>query len=333
MLKRTEKNSSGQKKRQDAVVFLCLAALVLTIIYINIRGLVTSYVDSFILQGSDRSEAVANLKGLDADPSQALVAARANWDNWRYSRLRDEVTVSAADGVSLHGYYYDEGSDTVAIFVPRYSQDGTADFLLAPWLNEETACSVLVIDPRTCGASGGNGFSYGFLESADLSVWVDWAEETLGSRRFIVCGEGAGANTVLFAASSGLLEGREVLAVAESPFGSFREQAAYTLKESYQLPAVPFLSMMERKANRAEILFDCADMELSAALTGSSARVPVLFLSSSGDTYIPAEMTRAAYEAYPGEKILVSGSGAHGTVTAEESAAICETLTRWLAGE
>ena len=145
---------------------------------------------------------------------------------------------------------------------------------------------------------------------------MDWAEDTLESRRFILCGEGAGANTILFAAAGGALEGRAAFVVAESPYGSFRDQAKHTLKESYQIPEFPFLSMMESKMNRFDIDFSSGDMELAAALTGSSAQVPVLFLSSGSDSYIPAEMTRAAYDAYPGEKELISGGTDHGTVYA-----------------
>ena len=316
MSKQNQKTASGQSKRQNTVVFLCLAALVLTIAYVNVRGLVDSYVDSFIFRGEERAEAAGYLKGLDGEPTADWKALQEEWDNWRYSRLRDEATVTAAGGVTLHGYYYDEGGDTTAIFVPRYHGDGTADFLLASRLHERTGCNVLIIDPRTCGESGGDSFTYGYREAEDLVCWMDWAEETLGSDRFILCGEGAGANTILFAAAAGALEGRVDLVVAESPYGSFGDQARYTLKESYQIPAVPFYSMMESKVNRSDAGFVSGDLELAAALAGSSAGVPVLFLASGGDRYIPAEMTRAAFDAYPGEKTWITGGSAHGTVTA-----------------
>ena len=316
MSKHNQKTPSRQEKRQSMVVFFCLAALVLAIAYVNVRGLVESYVDSFIFQGDERAEAVSYLKGLDGEPAAELKELQKIWDNWRYSRLRDEVMVTAADGTGLHGYYYDEGGDTTAIFVPRYHGDGTADFLLAAHLNEQTGCNVLVIDPRTCGESGGDSFSYGYQEAGDLILWMDWAEKTLGSERFILCGEGAGANTILFAAASGALEGRVDVVVAESAYGSFRDQAKYTLKESYQIPAVPFYSMMESKVNKSDVGFDSGDMELAAALTGSSAGVPVVFLASAGDSYIPPEMTRAACDAYPGESVWISGGSTHGTVIA-----------------
>ncbi len=105
-----------------------------------------------------------------------------------------------------------------------------------------------------------------------------------------------------------------MLLLAESPYGSFREQAAHTLKESYQIPAFPFLSMMEGKMNRAAVGFVSADMELAEALAGSDTKVPAIFLASEADSYIPAEMTTSAYEAYPGEKRILSGGSGHGTV-------------------
>ncbi len=181
MSKQTKTNVSKEKKRQSIVIFCCLAAIVLTILYVNVAGLVDSYVDSFIFRGDESAEAVEYLAGLDEEPNAALTDLRDSWDNWRYSRLRDEVSITAADGTTLHGYYYEEGGDITAIFVPRYHQDGTADFLLAAELNALTGCNVLIPDPRTCGESGGEAFSYGFKEAADLTAWMDWAEEALAA--------------------------------------------------------------------------------------------------------------------------------------------------------
>ncbi len=329
-----KKPASPARKRQNLFIALAALGLALVIGWANVSGLTDSYFSAFVLRGDEADEAVTYLKGLETDLSQdeqtALAALQADWDSWRYSRLRDEAEIAAPDGTTLHGYYYDEGSGITAIFLPRFNQDGTGDFLLGPWLNAATGCNILLPDPRAHGLSGGEFYSYGYREAEDLTAWMDWADEALGEQTFLLCGECSGANAILFAAASGGLDGRAAFAVAESPFASFREEAAYTLKHSYGLPSFPFLTLLEGKLDRAGLGFQCADLELSAALAGSSAQLPVLFLQSDGDAYVPPEYTRAAYAAYPGPSQLVSGGQAHGTIFPDCRDEIQQALSPWL---
>lgn len=334
MSKQEKKPASPSKKKQNRVVLLSVAILALVVAAVNIRGLVNSYYDSFILRGSQADEAASYLKGLEEDgltekERGELVRLREDWDSWRYSRLRDEVTTTAADGVTLHGYFYDEGSDVTALFVPRFHQDGTGDFLLGPWLSGQTGCNILVIDPRAHGGSGGAYYSYGYRESEDLVCWMDWADETLGKQTFILCGEASGANTILFAAARGELDGRAAFAVAESPFASFRDLAVYTLKHSYKLPAFPFLNLMEWKLNRAGFGSRAEDMELSAALEGADFSLPVLLLSSGDDAYVPPEMTEKVAALLPDAQ-SVSTSGPHCSLCPGVMEGVEERLAEWV---
>jgi hypothetical protein len=336
MSKQQKKPVSPTKKSQISFAIFGAALLAVIIAVANIRGLVSTYYDCFVLRGEDTEEAVSYLAGLSedsltADELEALQALQRDWDSWRYSRLRDEVTVSAQDGATLHGALYDEGSAVTAIFIPRFDGSCDSDFLLAPTLNELTGCNVLAIDPRAHGESGGEAYTYGALESGDLAAWMDWAEQELGTTTFLLYGECSGANTILTSLSQGSLEGRTAFVVAESAYASFHEAADHILWSSYHLPAFPFLTLMESKFNAAGYGVTTDDLELADRLSGCGSAVPVLLLSSAQDAYILPEYTAAVEEAYPGEKQLLSGGTSHGTVFAACQDELYSILGNWCA--
>jgi hypothetical protein len=198
-------------------------------------------------------------------------------------------------------------------------------------LNELTGCNVLAIDPRAHGESGGEAYTYGALESGDLSAWMDWAEETLGTASFLLYGECSGANTILTALTQGSLEGRTAFVVAESAYASFHETAGHILWNSYHLPSFPFLTLMENKLNAAGYGVTTADLELESLLSACDSAVPVLFLESAQDEYILPEYTGAACAAYPGEKQLLTGGAGHGSVTAACLDELQTLLGNWCA--
>ena len=161
-----------------------------------------------------------------------------------------------------------------------------------------------------------SSFGFGYLEQQDLADWLNWAEAELGTRKFILWGEGTGANTILFAAASGLLPASVSCAVAESPYASLHELAKHGIWTWYTVPAFPFLNSIEAKVNRSDAGYRMSDLELGAALRDADCTLPVLFLQSTTDEYILPEWTQEVYNAYSGPKELISEGLDHGTVYA-----------------
>lgn len=276
-----------------------------------------SYFSSFVQRDDAVDTVMATFETLvpTEEEKALLLPLQREWDLYTSSRLRDEVTISADDGTELHGYYYDESSDVTVVVLPRYDEDGTADFLPGAWLNETTGCNILMPDPRCHGESGGEYTGFGYLEQYDLACWLEWAEETKGVQTFLIWGVGTGANTALYAADSGLLPDSVALIVAESAYASFHELAKYDMWKVFEVPS-PFLYPVEWKLAASDAGYTVKDLELADKLAGGSADVPVIFLTSAEDGYILPDWSRSVYDAYPGEKELISGGGSHGTVYA-----------------
>ena len=325
---------SGRNLARHSVILFWFTAVALLAIFAGrwIYAINEGYFNSFIRLDASMEQAAANMTGLDptAAEDDQLLPLQREWDLFTSSRLRDEVTLTARDGTVLHGCLYDEGSDVTAVFLPRFYEDGTADFLPGAWLNERTGCNILLIDPRCHGESGGEYFGFGVLEQYDLADWLAWADETLGAQTFLLWGEGTGANTILHAAAGGLLPESAVFAVAESPYASLHELASTNIWKWYKVPAFPFLNVIEWTLSRSEAGYAVGDADLAALLPDSGADLPVLFLQSAGDDYILPEWTRETYDAYPGPKEFFSGGYSHGTVYAAGREEIQTLLGGWL---
>ena len=328
----TRKKKRKKVRLNSALIFAgVLVAMLLIFGGRWVWAIMETYYGAFVERYSvSVEEAVEYMGGLEltAEESESLQSLQREWDLFTSSRLCDEVTVTSYDGVQLHGYLYNEGSSITVVVIPRFHQDGTADFLPGTWLNELTDCNILMPDPRNHGESGGEEFSYGYYEQRDLVCWLDWAEQELGEQTFILWGEGSGANTILFAEANGLLPDSVAFAVAESPFHSLHEMAKEQIYEWYTVPAFPFLTAIEWKVNR-KAGFNMDDTDLSAALRDESSELPVLFLTSAEDGYILPEWSSSVCELYSGEKEYISGGTAHGTVYAGSMDEIHTVITEW----
>ena len=340
-------NTSASKRRQAAArkkerqnvakhstILFWFTAIALIAIFLGrwYTAIGSGYFSSFVEIDAATATAVSNMKGLvPTDEEKALLLpVQREWDLWSSSRLRDEVETTAADGAELHGYLYNEGADVTVIVLPRFYQDGTADFLPGPYLHELTGCNLLLPDPREHGGSRGGYFTYGVREQNDIAAWIAWADAALGPQTYILWGEGTGANTILLAAANDLLPASVAFAVAESPYASLEELAQDRIWSWYSVP-MPFLSAVEGKLHRSAAGFTLQDAGVEAALEDKTPKTPVIFLCSAGDKYIDTEWTEAVIAAYAGPSETVTGGGSHGTVYAAQQTEIDALLARWWA--
>lgn len=314
------KQPEKRKLTRNTYIAVAFTAVLMVVIFVGrwVFAIKDGYFGSFVQRDESVETAMATFETITpvGEDAALLLPLQKEWDLFTSSRLRDEVTLTADDGTQLHGYYYDEGSDVTVVVLHKYNDTGEADFLPGTWLNEVTGCNILLPDARAHGGSDGSYTGFGYLEQKDLACWLEWAEDNLGSRNILIWGVGTGANTALFAADSGLLPDSVALIVAESPYASLHELARYTMWETFEIPSFPFLFPIEWELASSDAGYTVKDLELADKLAVGSADVPVVFLTSAEDGYILPDWTRSVYDAYPGQKELISGGTGHGTVYA-----------------
>ena len=330
----TAQKRAAKNVAKNSVIIFWFTAVMLLALFVGrwVFAIAKGYEASFVELDASTPTAVSNMKGRTPGAQEAaeLLPLQKEWDLYTSSRLRDEVSMTASDGAELHGCLYDEGASVTVVVLPRFAEDGTADFLPGVTLNALTGCNILMPDPRCHGESGGEYFTYGLTEKYDLADWLAWADGRLGEQTFILWGVGTGANTALMAAAEGLLPASVAFIAAESPYDSLHELANSNIWKFYSVPSFPFLNAIEGRVAR-KAGFSVKEVDMTAVLAGGTPQVPVLFLTSEYDSYIPAARSGAVIDAWSGPKELVTGGGSHGTVYAAQRDEIDALLAQWWA--
>lgn len=221
----------------------------------------------------------------------------------------ERVDITARDGTPLTGTLFRaEREQCLVILVHGYRSSGRADFCCAAQPFLAAGRSLLMIDERACGRSGGKSITYGAREQYDVQAWAEYAAGRFPGLPLVLEGMSMGAAVVLMAA--GLPLPATVRGViADCGYTSAREIILYTLmRRGYPAAAVwPFL----RAGARLWGGFDPADVSAEDSLR--RARVPVLFIHGEADPMVPCAMGRRNFAACASPKRIVTVPGAgHG---------------------
>ena len=221
-----------------------------------------------------------------------------------------ELSATTFDGLTLYGKYY-EYAPGAPIELMFHGYRGTAERDLCGGVQRAFSLgrSVLIVDQRGAGKSGGNVITFGVKEHKDCLCWVDFMVKHFGEDvKIVLCGISMGASTVLLAAGQELP--RQVIGVlADCGFSSARAiiqkviaQMKLPPKALYpfvRLGAMLFGGFDPNKADMIEAMKHC--------------KVPVIFFHGDADDYVPCHMSQENFDACAAVKRLVITPGAgHG---------------------
>lgn len=243
----------------------------------------------------------------------AALIAQANDVFARDGAICQEFDVSARDGVILRGWKVRAKSpngDWVMLFHGqgdnRVGTISYANFLL------RAGYSVVMMDTRAQGASGGTMTTYGWKERWDTKSIVSALYASEDPRRLFALGESMGAAIALQAAA---VEPRIPAVVAEAPFSNLREvtydyaglQLSPWLGKTLFRPA----TIIALRTAEKEGGFRADDVSPEQAV--SERAFPVLLICGTLDRRIPCRHARRIFRAATGLKELWVVRGAQHT--------------------
>ena len=229
---------------------------------------------------------------------------------WIKKQKREDVSVRTHDGLTLRGFLLlNNGTKDAAIAAPGWT-DRKENLFAEAKLLYDSGLSVLVFDQRAHGASEGEYSSFGFYESMDLRLWIDFLRDR-GYSRIVLYGHSMGAATVMIAAGS-MPEGTVACAIEDCGFTSMRDAVSSFVRGRVRwLPpfTYPLLLRMAEPMIRKNAGYSVDDASPIAKMAGCT--VPMLFIHGTDDSFVPYDMMPDLYDAHPGpkERLDVAGAG------------------------
>jgi len=222
----------------------------------------------------------------------------------------EEMKIRSFDGLDLYAKYY-EFAPNAPIEIMFHGYRGTAERDLAGGIQRafKLRRSVVLVDQRCSGKSGGNTISFGINEHKDCLMWVEHVAKRFGPDvKIILTGISMGASTVLMTADKDMPE-NVVGILADCGFSTAKDIIKKVIRQMH-LPA----SLLYPFVKLAAKIFGHFDLEEHSALEAmKKSRLPVIFIHGESDDYVPCEMSHINYEACISRKaILTVPKAGHG---------------------
>lgn len=223
----------------------------------------------------------------------------------------EQVEIEAQDGIHLVGHWYPcPGARRVIVAMHGWRSTWTNDFGMITDFWHNNGCHILFAEQRGQNNSGGDYMTFGYLERHDCLEWAKWAtERTEGALPLYLCGVSMGASTVLMTAGLTLpssVHGIMADCGFTSAYEIWRHVAEKNLHLSYRIHG----SMIEKICQKT---INASSRDISTLSALPQAKVPILFIHGTSDTFVPIQMTYDNYLACASPKrlLVVPGAG-HG---------------------
>ena len=221
---------------------------------------------------------------------------------------QEELWNTSKDGLRLHATYFpNSGSKRVAVCLHGYTSQGMSDYIGLSDYYLKHGFAMLLPDARAHGKSEGEYVGFGCLDRYDLIGWIQWIIDRCGEDvELLLHGTSRGGATVLMA--SGLSLPPQVKGiVSDCGFTSPKEVFTHVLHSMYHLPAFPMIQIASA-VNRRKAGYGLDDC--NAAREVRKAKVPVLLIHGSADSFVPCSMCEEIYEscASPKRKLIIEGA-------------------------
>jgi uncharacterized protein len=207
--------------------------------------------------------------------------------------IRD-VSIRAVDGITLQAWYlYPEDMNSSAVILlhglgdNRLGMSDYADIFL------HHGYSVLMVDARAHGESGGSVATYGLLESDDTRRWFEWLAANQHAKCIYGFGESMGAAQLL---NSLAIEPHFCAVAAECPFSTFREAAYERVGQHFStgpwLGRTILRPLVESAFLYARLRYHLDMERVSPEDAVAKTKVPVLLIHGENDDNLPIRHSR-----------------------------------------
>lgn len=307
---------------------LRIVTVVLGVVAAAELGIAAYFYRRTMIRGNAKTDRTIKMAGTDWNQHMPFIQARKEA---MLSEKHSDEWLMSADGLRLHATWFPQGEcKKIVICFHGYTSQGMKDYLGLSGYYLKNGYSMLLVDERAHGESEGKYIGFGCLDRIDALKWINWVLRKCGEDvEILLHGTSMGGATVLMMSSLELPAQVKGI-VSDCAFTSPKEVFSHVLKNMYHLPAFPVMNISNFLNKRfAGYGLD----ECNAAREVKKAKVPILFIHGSRDTFVPYSMCETMYEncASSKKKLIIEGA-AHAECYYKDTDAYENALTEFIGG-
>ncbi len=265
-------------------------------------------------RGNAKTERTTKMSGTDWEKYFPLMQERKGYV---LAQPHSDVYTTSFDGLKLHATYFPAvkegeqelhtGINKVVICFHGYTGEGLSNHMAIGDYFLKHGYAMLLPDARAHGQSEGEYIGFGCLDRQDALGWINWVIRECGEDvKIMLYGTSMGGATVLMTSGLELPDNVKGI-VSDCGFTSPKEVFTHVLNSMYHLPAFPAIQgadLINRK------LAGYGMDECNAKYEVQKAKVPILFIHGSADTFVPCSMCQEIYDncRSPKRKLIVEGA-------------------------
>lgn len=224
---------------------------------------------------------------------------RENHD-WLEAQQPEMIEIDALDNTPLSAYFLSHAhAQFGVILIHGYSSSAKAMASYARYYHETLNASVLMIDLRAHGLSGGTKIGFAYNDRLDLPLWISQMRMHLPKQLPLVLhGVSMGASTILYTLAEGIEHVSAI--ITDSAYIDLEPIIRRQIQMIYKLPTqglVAFVSLLMRINNGFFL-------NQTQVLKTLDSKLPILIMHGELDRFVPVEMAQQLYRHYQGDKTL-----------------------------
>ena len=251
----------------------------------------------------DVEKASPSFKGYIAQAIEAI--------KWLEDYPKEDLTIISNDGLKLQGELFHLQKKTKKVVLAMHGFHGGGKYDMARFceLYQKNGFDACIIQQRAHENSEGDYISFGYFEHQDGILWSRKLIEIYGDDvQIILHGISMGGSTVCMMSGDSNLPSQVLCTISDCAFDSFQTEMRHVISDRTQLP-VEFTSYMVGLWAQLKVKLNIKDVAVAKVL--ENAKVPVLFIHGSDDTFVPTRMSDVLYDACTTFKTLciIEGAG------------------------
>lgn len=307
---------------------------IFAIVMISLLGAVLVGLGLLILFGvlSFRlSLSAKNIAGKIAETNVEINSEKYLIDHSWWDKVKQEVLdIKSYDDLTLYAHFIDKKSDKLVILVHGYG-GSYKDMNSFAQLFLKRGYSVLAVECRAHGNSGGNMVGMGWFDRLDIKKWVEAMVQRNPNYKICLFGQSMGASAVCMALGE-QLPNNVVCAISDCGFDNVYRQFYHVCRGHLKFLSKPTLYIFNLHLKRTRG-FDIKRADAVKQLKKS--KVPILFIHGKADEFVPVEMCYRLSGAVPEsrrEVLLIENAGhimSYATAPKEYSKKVDKFLSKY----